>query len=51
VGHLLDAVLNLIGSLADTPRERAWHPLQIVGYGLLVVVAAGLVIAWVAGDW
>lgn len=46
MGALIDAVLNLIGALAGTDKERAWHPLQVAGYALLAVVVIALVLAW-----
>jgi hypothetical protein len=46
VGPLIDAVLSLVDALADTDRERAWHPLKVVGYALLAVVAGALVAVW-----
>jgi hypothetical protein len=46
VGSLIDTVLDLIGALAGTDKERAWHPLQVIGYALLAVVAVALLAAW-----
>ena len=45
VGSLIDAVQNLVGALAGTDKERQWHPLQVIGYALLAIVAVALLAA------
>jgi hypothetical protein len=49
VGEIISSLLTLIGSLAGTDGSHRRHPLTRLGWGLVVLMVAGLALAWVLG--